>query len=171
MTTPMTREEIIRDYRQAANKQYQIGVLADLNLCTKAEIVALLRDAGERVSGNYKDVPAPRTAPAAVPEQQTAEPEAIAAPVEAPAPEEAAAEDEETVTLREALSAVVRIASVSAIARLLHKADRDAANRAEDLMEHPSDVEYFREQVRGVLTLVDEVERRCADTDEEDTEG
>jgi len=42
----MTKEEIIRDYRQARYKGKQVGILADLNSCRKSEIVAILREGG-----------------------------------------------------------------------------------------------------------------------------
>ena len=43
---PMTVEEIVTSYRQAKNQQTQIGVLADLNVCTRKEIKELLTEAG-----------------------------------------------------------------------------------------------------------------------------
>lgn len=43
---PMTVEEIVTSYRQAKNQQTQIGVLADLNVCTRKEIKDLLAEAG-----------------------------------------------------------------------------------------------------------------------------
>lgn len=43
---PMTVEEIVTSYRQAKNQQTQIGVLADLNVCTRKEIKDLLTEAG-----------------------------------------------------------------------------------------------------------------------------
>ena len=43
---PMTMEEIVTSYRQAKNQQTQIGVLADLNVCTRKEIKELLTEAG-----------------------------------------------------------------------------------------------------------------------------
>ena len=42
---PMTVEEIVTSYRQAKNPQLQIGVLADLNVCTRKEIKDLLESA------------------------------------------------------------------------------------------------------------------------------
>lgn len=38
----MSDEEIRRNYRAAANKQLQIGILADLNLCSKEKIKRIL---------------------------------------------------------------------------------------------------------------------------------
>lgn len=43
---PMTVEKIVTSYRQAKNQQTQIGVLADLNVCTRKEIKELLTEAG-----------------------------------------------------------------------------------------------------------------------------
>lgn len=43
---PMTVDEIVTSYRQAGNRQTQIGVLADLNVCTRKEIKDLLAEAG-----------------------------------------------------------------------------------------------------------------------------
>ena len=49
----MTREEIIRDYRQAADKTNQIVVLSELNLCKKQEIAEILMEAGMEVPKYY----------------------------------------------------------------------------------------------------------------------
>lgn len=43
---PMTADEIVTSYRQAKNPQLQIGVLADLNVCSRKEIKELLTAAG-----------------------------------------------------------------------------------------------------------------------------
>lgn len=43
---PMTVDEIVTSYRQAKNPQLQIGVLADLNVCSRKEIKELLTAAG-----------------------------------------------------------------------------------------------------------------------------
>lgn len=51
---PMTVDEIVTSYRQARNRQTQIGVLADLNVCTRKEIRELL-DAAE--ASGYGDAP------------------------------------------------------------------------------------------------------------------
>lgn len=42
----MTNEEILRSYRQAQDKEKQIEILSDLNLCSKARIVDILSDGG-----------------------------------------------------------------------------------------------------------------------------
>lgn len=55
----MTKEEIIRDYRQARYKGKQVGILVDLNGCRKSEIVAILREGGVPV----KSLPRNRAKP------------------------------------------------------------------------------------------------------------
>jgi len=47
----MKEADICREYRQAKDKQKQIAVLADMNVCTQAEIIALLIRRGEQVKG------------------------------------------------------------------------------------------------------------------------
>lgn len=42
----MTETDICREYRQAANQRAQIGILADLNVTTKREIMAILERNG-----------------------------------------------------------------------------------------------------------------------------
>ena len=49
----MPKDEIVMRYRQAADQKKQIAILAYLNMCSKAEIAEVLREAGESVSGNY----------------------------------------------------------------------------------------------------------------------
>lgn len=42
----MAEADIVASYRQAANPDAQIGILADLNLCSKDRILAILQGAG-----------------------------------------------------------------------------------------------------------------------------
>lgn len=42
----MTPDEIYADYRDAKDKTAQIGIMAELNLCTKHEIIKILEDMG-----------------------------------------------------------------------------------------------------------------------------
>lgn len=49
----MEPDLIVSDYRQAANKQKQIEILANLNLCSPREIAALLRDHGEELPARW----------------------------------------------------------------------------------------------------------------------
>lgn len=50
---PMTDGEIVAEYKQAKVPMKQIAILADLNCCTKKEIVQVLLDAGCSVPGQY----------------------------------------------------------------------------------------------------------------------
>ena len=50
----MTNEEIVRHYRQAADKAADIKVLADLNTTSKNEIIGILEDAGEALPGKHR---------------------------------------------------------------------------------------------------------------------
>ena len=45
----MESGEICRMYREAKKPRAQIAILADLNLCTRREIISVLRAAGEKV--------------------------------------------------------------------------------------------------------------------------
>ena len=65
----MTNEEIVASYKAAKSPQKQISVLADLNVCKKQEIVAVLLAAGEKVPGNF--LPKPKKQPV----ERKAEPE------------------------------------------------------------------------------------------------
>ena len=61
----MAAAEICREYRLSKDKSKQIGVLADLNCCSKADIARLLFREGETVPSYYdyavKDIKAPGT--------------------------------------------------------------------------------------------------------------
>lgn len=50
----MTKEEICRDYRLAANKREQIKILAELNACTKQQIADILIEDGQEVPKWYQ---------------------------------------------------------------------------------------------------------------------
>ena len=53
MAFQMEPDLIVTDYRQAANKQKQIEILANLNLCSPREIAALLREHGEELPSRW----------------------------------------------------------------------------------------------------------------------
>ena len=76
----MTDEEICRDYRAAAAPMKQIGILADLNQCSKEQIKQILVKGGCELPGNMR--PKAKKAPeaAAEPEPET---EAAVAPMAA----------------------------------------------------------------------------------------
>lgn len=65
----MTDEHIVRDYRQAASKLKQIGILADQNLCGKEEIKRILVEAGEKLPGNCRPPKTDAAAPVEVMDQ------------------------------------------------------------------------------------------------------
>lgn len=80
----MTSEEIVRDYKSAANKSKQIRILADLNAVSPGEIRAVLAEAGvEGVDApkRIRQRKAESPAPAPEPERQEA-PVAAALPLE-----------------------------------------------------------------------------------------
>lgn len=73
----MTNGEIITSYRQAKDKKKQIEVLADLNMCSKDEIVEILKEQGvphrelprNRGGNTVKETPTPAPIPAAAPRE------------------------------------------------------------------------------------------------------
>ncbi|MBR0483247.1 MAG: hypothetical protein IJJ69_00530 [Oscillospiraceae bacterium] len=50
----MTNEEICQSYQQAKQKAKQIQILAELNACQKAEIIAVLEESGVQVGVRAK---------------------------------------------------------------------------------------------------------------------
>ena len=151
----MTNAEIVAEYRQAAKPQRQIEILADENMCTNKEIVEILREAGCELPKIYlpkKKVQAAETEAAAKTEE-AAEP--AAAEVTTEAPKDAEVQDRDRyhrlpAELDELMNIIVRTSAVDAIANLLVKGDKDDPDGTYD----------FREQVRGVLMLVREIELR-----------
>ena len=147
----MTNEEIVREYRQAAHPAQQIGILADLNECKKKAIVEILREAGCKLPGYYDKKPA----------KAPADPQPIEGPEEAPAedvqPDEPVEvpeiEDDGYIKVADALPIMIRAAAIDAIAKLLARSDKSNFDETYD----------FREQVRGVLALVHEVDHRLDD--------
>ena len=59
----MSKEDIIKEFREAAVPTKQIAILADLNLCSKQEIADILIDGGCDVPGWYTKDKAPKKAP------------------------------------------------------------------------------------------------------------
>lgn len=49
----MTKEDICREYRLAANKVGKVKILADMNLCTKQQIADILIEDGQEVPKWY----------------------------------------------------------------------------------------------------------------------
>lgn len=154
----MTDEEIIREYAESKNKSNQIKILADENLCRQADIVAILRAAGQPVpnmwlSKKEKEEKVARLAAAA----------GVKAPVPKPPKKDEPAENR-TEPPKPATNAVrsepanrqtIAEAAIEAIAKRLRDSyERTYDDRADDVLERSSN---FREQVRGILALVYEL--------------
>ena len=143
----MTNEQIIADFKAAKSPMKQIGILADMNCCKKQEIVEILKAAGVDLPKNYTGTRKKQivAAPAAEPEPDPVSDELIREllPLEP---------DDDTVDALDTLPLIVRHAATEAIAYLLHRSDEDAA---------AAEAVDFKEQVRGVLAVVHEVDRRC----------
>jgi hypothetical protein len=170
----MTDKEIIQEYREAKNKVTQIKILADENLCRLADIVAVLKKAGQDLPNSWlnekeKKEKAARLAAAAgvkapVPEPpkkvepaeiRTEPPKPQPAPKAEPDPEE---EEPEINWIPAMLTGSPNLyrAAVEAIAKRLKESDdRPYEDRADDTLERAFN---FREQVRGILALIYELE-------------
>lgn len=121
----MTKEEIVRDYKAAKTPAKQIAVLADLNVCSRKEIVEILREAGCELPAYYHKKKQPELLSASSGSEKREEPVPVVQAKPAPAPK--------TVSLRHA--------AIDTIANLL--AQTDDTNSVD-----------FMENVRGVLALV-----------------
>lgn len=144
----MTKEEILREYREAKQPMKQIRILADENACTKREIVEILLEAGETVPPQFLPkgngmIGGKKSEP------ESAEDEREELPPVLPAPKGAGDWPEATYPAElcdaEGFRERVCRGVVDAVAQLL--ADSDSAHDQEDA------VGSFRENVRGVLAL------------------
>lgn len=133
----MTDEEICRDYRAAATPQKQIGILADLNQCSKERIKQILVAGGCELPGNMR--PKPKKAPEAVPDVGMA-----AEPTSVPM--------SEVVAVRDALPLLVGESALKVIEEL-----------EEEFGATEDDHFFFRHEVAGVMRLYHEIERRCGE--------
>ena len=52
----MTVEEIVRSYREAKDKAVQVGILADLNLCSKETIRRVLVEGGGLIRASSREL-------------------------------------------------------------------------------------------------------------------
>lgn len=129
----MTDEEICRDYRAAATPQKQIGILADLNQCSKERIKQILVAGGCELPGNMR--PKPKKAAAA------------------PAAEPTSVPMSEVVAVRDALPLLVGEAALKCIVELTDKI----------FGEPDDEAVCFRYQVAGIMMLYREIERRCGE--------
>lgn len=153
----MTKEEILREYRQARYPMKQIGILADENQCSKREIVDFLLAAGAEVppqfTRNRKQAP---TQEGAGEENEEKEKEMENVKI-LPAPEGAGEfqpEFQADLGNCEGFKERVCRGAVDAVAQLL--ADSDTASGA---VTAEDAAWAFREQVRGVLHLVYQMTR------------
>ena len=131
---PMTDEEIVRDYQAAKSPLKQVGILAQLNNCSKERIKEILVAAGCELPAQMR--PRPKKAQAA--KEQEPEPETV--PMS------------EVVAVRDALPLLVGECALNVIAEL-----------AEKFGDSEDDQFYFRHQVAGVMLLYREIERRCGE--------
>lgn len=129
----MTPEEICRDYRAAKVPTKQIGILAELNQCSKERIKQILVAGGCELPGNMRPKPKKAAEP-------TTEPETETVPMS------------EVVAVRDALPLLVGESALKIIAEL-----------AEKFGDSEDDQFYFRHQVAGVMLLYREIERRCGE--------
>jgi len=176
----MTDEEILREYRQARYPMKQIGILADENQCSRREIADLLLAAGAELPGQCmkKKLPQPPAGGSSLGEgaggRETGDPnpalratfpqgkandgendeeeKAMENVKIIPAPEGAGEfqpEFQAELGTGEGLRERVCRGTVDAVAQLLAESDR-----ARDAAAAEDDAWAFREQVRGVLSLV-----------------
>lgn len=145
----MTNEEIIRDYREAKSPMKQIGILADMNCCTRKEIVAILAEAGEEIPKQYQKRPKAEKSRGG---GGTLETESPAFP--GGQHEEVLGMNDDTVPASEVLPLMVCLSAIESIREALVRSDEITHD---DLFACMT----FREQVRGILAVVKDVERRC----------
>lgn len=142
--------EIAREYAAASNPRKQIGILAELNQCSRDDIRTILREQGVELPrpGRPKKEPEPKPTP----EETFQEPFKAFSELKG-----SVGKKPEDVSGKEALGLVVRAAAVDAIAELLRR------NETTDYLFAAG----FREQVRGVLALVHEIEREAENAGED----
>ena len=131
--TPMTDEEIVREYKAAKSPLKQVGILAQLNNCSKESIKEILVAAGCELPAQMRPRPKRQHQAAKEPEP---EPETV--PMS------------EVVAVRDALPLLVGECALNVIAEL-----------AEKFGDSEDDQFYFRHQVAGIMMLYREIERRC----------
>ena len=154
----MTKEEIVRDYKAAKTPAKQITVLADLNACSKQEIVEILREAGCELPAYYTKKPKQEkpedlglqyvgSSGATGGSGRHAEPVVIVSPD----PEQ----EPKVYIAPETLTALTKakVAFSDAVRAMLPESDSD--EDFEDL-----DKELFFERVIGMVVMLDALERR-----------
>ena len=150
----MTDGEIVREFLEAKDQAKQVKILADENLCTPQTIRNILKRNGVLGEPNVTGPEAQKLTDGAVEALReanaagagdTPQPAAPTAPL-------SGAHEGEDFAAKDALKLVVRAAAVDAIAGLL---------LSNDTTDNLLAAESFREQVRGVLALVHEIEREA----------
>ena len=85
----MSGNDILKEYKEAADKRAQVKILADLNACKPREIAEFLLQCGQEVDKRYfREPPQRKRKPAAQPITPEPEPEEPASAPEAEEPEE-----------------------------------------------------------------------------------
>ena len=150
----MTNEEIVRDYKAAKAPQKQIGILADLNACSKKEIVEILREAGCELPAYYTKKPKQEKPEQSLSEKIEGIQDALLSLAPAPA-EKPLAEKLGYTGTQENLSALTKakVAFSDAVRAMLPEIDGD--EDFEDI-----DREWFFERVIGMVVMLDALERR-----------
>lgn len=144
----MSATDIAKEYRTAKSPRAQIGILADLNGCTKQEIADILIAQGEPVPKYYqkhkneKDI---EKVLEAARREAEAESEAEAEPEPEPEPE-----DDPSVELF--FKALIRSAAVNVIDNMLRIRNFADPERRETASRD------FEMQLRGVMALVHQLE-------------
>lgn len=149
----MTPEEIARDYRGSKAPLKQIGILADLNGCTKQEIADVLKEAGLDVPDRFK------REPFKLDQQEQETPEiATTEGMENKSEETEPPRDIKTdvVSLCDALPIIAEHAACRAIERALDDLDEVALDVSN--VGHVAII--FAERVRGILMMVDSLREK-----------
>ena len=106
MSFVMSGNDILKEYKEAADKRAQVKILADLNACKPREIAEFLSQCGQEVDKRYFWEPPPprKRKPAAQPITPEPDPEE---PAPAPEPEPKAEEPEEPCMTAGVLAALL----------------------------------------------------------------
>lgn len=160
--------EIAVDFRTAAHPGRQIRILAELNSCSVDKIVEILENQGEKIDRRW--LPRRKAAPIAATNKEEAmekktEPVISGESVPAEQQHEMVPKDE-LVSIGDAMPALIRSAAIDAIAKLLARMTPPTLPLQGARTLDDAGQTSFAEQVRGVLALVHEVEKRCQDMPE-----
>lgn len=141
----MTEEAIVADYRQAKQKNKQIGILADLNQCKRSDIVEILQWYGEQLPRYYK----PRSKPS-----EPADPENSEFSAEAPEPEPDCCDAPMEHSSNEGGTLAARACAVETLAL------QEIKNAIDELRSEICDLNDCVNKIEGVLALYESIRRR-----------